>query len=428
MKKTHIMSPTRNLQAKAGGVTGTVVVNTKSRSYPAISKHVTPSDFKRAYRSAQNGNPAHLYQILKFFYKIDDEIPGAMQSLKSAITGNDFSITPREEDGEAAEQQALVFKEIFEQCDMLALVDELLDGHYYGFSCISIPPEAWSVETIDGRSYQVPTTYEVIPRDWLYAKKENKSDDCNTLFLGDAPYYTYEKGSVLMLSQKKLPSYEDIDFTDFGKGLTCIRFAVYKYYNEEDAAAFNEVFAQPMIVGKVGPGGSEEVVKKAVMSAASDARMVVGENDTIEFPQANQSGSVDVFDRSSDRWNKAIAKIIKSESLTDNMGKNGSYAAMYTTNGIRKDVATKLKQKVMRVITRHFVLPVVEQNWGGKLMCDIDLVIDSPDDKLTTVRVLNEANKTVDISKSQYRRELNLETPEDEDDTIPVKRSGGLGF
>jgi len=61
-------------------------------------------------------------------------------------------------------------------------------------------------------------------------------------------------------------------------------------------------------------------------------------------------------------------------------------------------------------------------------MCDIDLVIDSPDDKLTTVRVLNEANKTVDISKSQYRRELNLETPEDEDDTIPVKRSGGLGF
>tara|TARA_R100000951_G_scaffold102383_2_gene94451 strand:- start:295 stop:915 length:621 start_codon:yes stop_codon:yes gene_type:complete len=205
-------------------------------------------------------------------------------------------------------------------------------------------------------------------------------------------------------------------------------FAVRKYFNEEDAAAFGEVFATPMIVGKVGPGGSEAVVKKAVMSAANDARMVIGENDTIEFPQSNQSGSVNVFDSNRDAANKAIAKIIKSESLTDNMGKNGSYAAMYTTNGIRKDVATKLKQKAMRVIMRHFVLPIVELNWNGKLMCNIDLVIESEEDKLTGVRVLNEANKTVPLSRKQYRKELNLDVPEDEEDTIPVRSSGGLGF
>lgn len=425
--KTNILQP-RNLKAKAGGVTSTIIANSKSRSFPAISKHVTPSDFKRAFRSAQQGNPAHLFEILKFFYNIDDEIPGAMQSLKSAITGNDFSITPNEDEGESGKQQADVFKEIFEKMDMLALIDELLDGHYYGFSSVNIPPEAWSVESIDGRSYQIPTTYEVIPRSWLYAKKENKSDECNTLYLGDEPYYTYEKGAVLLFTEKKLPSFEDIDFTDFGVGLACIRYAVFKYFNEEDAAAFNEVFATPMIVGKVGPGGNEATVKKAVLSAASDARMVVGENDTIEFPQSNQSGSVDVFDRSSDRWNKAIAKIIKSESLTDNMGKNGSYAAMYTTNGIRKDVATKLKQKAMRVIMRHFVLPIVELNWNGKLMCNIDLVIESIEDKLTNVRVLNEANKTVPLSRKQYRKELNLDVPEDEEDTIPVRSSGGLGF
>ncbi|HAH52571.1 MAG TPA: hypothetical protein DCL80_15460 [Balneola sp.] len=425
--KTNILQP-RNLKAKAGGVTSTIVANSKSRSYPAISKHVTPTDFKRAFLSAKQGNPAHLFEILKFFYNIDDEIPGAMQSLKSAITGNDFSITPNEDDGEAGKRQADVFKEIFEKMDMLALIDELLDGHYYGFSSVNIPPEAWSVESIDGRSYQIPTTYEVIPRSWLYAKKENKSDECNTLYLGDEPYYTYEKGAVLLFTEKKLPSFEDIDFTDFGVGLACIMFAVRKYFNEEDAAAFGEVFATPMIVGKVGPGGSEAVVKKAVMSAANDARMVIGENDTIEFPQSNQSGSVNVFDSNRDAANKAIAKIIKSESLTDNMGKNGSYAAMYTTNGIRKDVATKLKQKAMRVIMRHFVLPIVELNWNGKLMCNIDLVIESEEDKLTGVRVLNEANKTVPLSRKQYRKELNLDVPEDEEDTIPVRSSGGLGF
>lgn len=414
----------------AKGIATTTVRKPSTRSYPAISKHVTPNDFKRAFRAAQIGNPAELFAILKFFYKIDDEIPAAMQSLKSAITGNDFTITPHPDEGDAAVQQAEVFKEIFEELDMLALVDELLDGHYYGFSAACIPPEAWETQSINGRTYQVPTTYEVIPRSWLFAKKENRSDDTNTLYLGDEPYYTYPKGSVLLFSQKKLPSFENIDFTDFGVGLSCIRYATFKYFNEEDAAAFNEVFATPLILGKVGQGGSEQVVKKAVMEMGNDSRAVVGENDDISFPESNRSGSVDVYDRSADRWNKAISKIIKSESLTNNMGKNGSFAAMYTTNGIRKDVAGQLKRRVMKVILRHFIAPIVELNWGGKLLVDLDLYIEGVDDDLTKVRVFKEAHGLVPLSKGQVYGDLGLVAPDesDPDDTIEVKKSGGLGF
>jgi phage gp29-like protein len=419
------------MRAKAiAGTTGTSIQRPTTRAYPAISKHVTPNDFKKAFRAAQIGSPAHLFEILKFFYKIDDEIPAAMQSLKSAITGNDFAISPHPDQGEAAIRQAAVFESIFREIDMISLVDELLDGHYYGFSAAAIPPEAWSAETIDGRTYQVPTTFEVIPRSWLYAKKENQSDEFNTLYLGDAPYYEYPKGAVLLLSQKKLPSYEDVDFTDYGIGLSCIRYATFKYFNEEDAAAFNEVFATPLILGKVGSGGREEVVKKAVLEMGNDSRAVVGENDSIEFPESNKTGSVDVFDRSADRWNKAISKIIKSESLTNNMGSAGSYAAMYTTNGIRKDVAARLKRRAMKVIMRHFVQPIVDLNWGGKLLIDIDMFIDGVDDDLTKARVFREANNLVDLSRKQVYDELNLMAPDedDPDDVIGVKRSGGLGF
>lgn len=408
--------------------TGTTVNKPASRAYPTISKHVTPADFRTAFRSAQTGNPAHLFQILNFFLKIDDEIPGAMQSLKSAILSEEFAITPRDENDARSVQQAEVFEKLFDELDMVGLADELLDAHYYGFSVANIPPEAWEAQTIDGRTYQLPTTYEVIPRNWIYAKKENRSDDYNTIFVGDLPYYEYQPGSVLMLSQKKLPSYENIDFTNYGVGLACIRLATFKYFDLEDWAAFNEVFATPLILGKVGPGGKDDIVKKAVQEMGNASRATIGENDSIEFPQSNQGGSVDAFNRLADYMNKGIAKIIKSESLTDNMGNSGSYAAMYTTNGIRQDVAKKLRRQLMQVIMRRFVIPIVDMNFGGELLVDIELHIDGIDDMVQKVRVVGELLKYVEGSEKHIRNEFNFPAPDPDDpnDIVERRTSGGL--
>lgn len=416
---------------KAAATGGTTVQKPATRSYPVISRHVRPDDFRTAFRAAQSGNPAHLFQILEFFYKLDDEIPAAMQSLKSALLSEQFQITPLDENDDASIRQAQVFEHLFDRLDIQGLADELLDGHFYGFSSVNIPPDAWNAETIEGRTYQVPETYEVIPREWIYAKKENKSDDYNTIYIGAEPYYTYAPGSVMLFSQKKLPSYKDIDFTSFGVGLACIRFAIFKYFNEEDAAAFNEVFATPLILGKVGPGGNENVVKKAVQEMGNAARATVGENDSIEFPTSNQSGSVDVFDRSAQRWNKAIAKIIKSESLTDNMGTTGSYAAMYTTNGIRVDVAKKLRRQLMQILRRRFILPIVEMNFGGKLLVDVDLHIEGVEDQLQEVRVIDTLLKHMPGSSKHIRNRFNFPAPDPDDpeDAVETKSPGaGLGF
>jgi len=407
---------------------GTAVTKPATRAYPKLSRHVTPADFKSAFRQAQSGNPGFLFEILNFFMKMDDEIPAAMQSLKSAILSDNFIITPRDESDPESLRQAEVFNSVFDEMDMIGLADHLLDAHFYGFSAAAIPPDAWQARTIEGRTYQVPTTYEVIPRKWIFAKKENRSDDFNCLYVGDQPFYRYEDGDVLLLAQKRLPSYEDIDFTSFGVGLACIRLATFKYFNEEDAAAFNEVFATPLILGKVGPGGDENIVKKAVQELGNASRATIGEADSIEFPQANQTGSVDTFDRSAQRWNRAISKIIKSESLTDNMGSAGSYAAMLTTNGIRKDVAKKLRRQLMQVITRRFVAPVVNLNFGSRLLVDIDLHIEGIEDLLQKARVVETLNKMLPGSEKHIRNEFNYPAPEDKEDEVARRTNTGLGF
>ena len=410
---------------------GTTVSKPPTRAYPTISKHVTPSDFRTAFRAAQSGKPDHLYQILEFFYKIDDEIPAAMQSLKSALLSEPFQITPRDENDAESLRQAEVFERLFDVLDIQGLADELLDGHYYGFSAVNIPPDAWEVQTIEGRTYQVPTTYEVIPREWIYAKKENKTDDFNVIYIGDEPYYTYSPGSVMMFSQKKLPSYKDIDFTSFGVGMACIRMAIFKYFNEEDAAAFAEVFATPLILGKVGPGGDRDTVEKAVNEMGNAARATVNDGDSIEFPQSNQSGSIDVYERNAERWNKAIAKIIKSESLTDNMGSSGSYAAMYTTNGIRVDVAKKLRRQLMQILRRRFLMPIVEMNFGGKLLVDVDLHIEGVEDQVQEVRVVDTLLKHMPGSAKHIRNKFNFPAPDPDDEEDTVQRqnqTATLGF
>jgi len=169
-------------------------------------------------------------------------------------------------------------------------------------------------------------------------------------------------------------------------------------------------------------------VKKAVQELGNASRATIGEADSIEFPQANQTGSVDTFDRSAQRWNRAISKIIKSESLTDNMGSAGSYAAMLTTNGIRKDVAKKLRRQLMQVITRRFVAPVVNLNFGSRLLVDIDLHIEGIDDLLQKARVVETLNKMLPGSEKHIRNEFNYPAPEDKEDEVARRTNTGLGF
>ena len=412
----------------ADSVTSAKIRKPKTRSYPQISRHVTPYDFRLAFRSAQGGKPERLYQILKFFMKMDDEIPAAMQSLTSAIIGEDMVVNPINDFGDEGKRQADAISYILSEMDFVDLAEHLLQSHYYGFTAAAIPGEAWDIVTFDGKSYQAPVTYEILPQDWIHAKKENQKDDYNTIYTGADPYYTYPAGNIILSTFKKLPSYEDIDFTDFGVGLGCIRFAVFKYFNEEDAAAFNEVFSTPLILGKVGQGGQKDVVKRAVKEMASDSRAVIGENDDISFPQANTGTVSDVYDTSAHRWNKAIAKKIKSESLTDNMGSVGSNAAMYTVNGVRLDVASMLARKLQKIVQRRIIRPMADLNWGGRIMSDFTFPVQAVEDLVQQINVDGKLMQQISGSEAHLRDKYSFPAPSDDEDTVRPRRGlGGLG-
>lgn len=387
---------------------------------------IDPLRIRIAWRSAETGDPAKLFAVLEHFLKIDDEIKSATKSVHAAVLSGGVSVVPDETAGEEAARQADFFNGLFGMIDFESMVKELMLSEYYGVKAVAFPEEVWDVITVDGRTYQAPLNFELVPMSWIYAKKVSQNDDYTRLFVGDQLENEYQEGSVICQTETKLPAWESIDFTRLGYGVACMRLAGFKYYDYEDWAAFNETFATPLILGKTGQGGSAEIVKKAVIEMGHDARAVVGENDEITFPEANKSSSVDAYDKFAEKIDKAISKLIKSESLTDNMGSGGSYAAMKTTNGVRLDVALELANKTARRIHRKLMMPLAGWNFGGRLLCSIKFNVKGNVDMSSQANVDSKLLRHMDGSEKHLRKKYSFPAPADDEDRI--RRQAGASI
>ena len=339
----------------------------KRYSAGAVPAEVTPDALAAAVKAAKAGSPAKLFGALEFLYRMDDVIPGAVTSLVEAVLQTEDLLTPVDDSAEAL-RQAEDLRLAFDQLDLVELLREGLECRYYGFRAAEM---VWDTVALDnGRTLQAPATYELLPRHWVYAERERRTDDHTTLFVGDRPYHEYPWGSVLLFSERKLTSYQSVDFTRYGVGLACARFAVYSYFNHTDWAGYNEVFGQPTIVGKLLQGWQDRdktLLEKAVYGVSNDARGILTDRAELESFSAG-GGGASVFDRADEVWRMARSRIIKSESLTDSSGQHGTYGTAVTVNGIRLDVAAGMARRLARLIQRRLVDVICRMNYGQVLV------------------------------------------------------------
>lgn len=391
---------------------------------PAMSRNtmigldVTPEQLRYAMKSARGGEPAKLFAIQQQFFDMDDEIPAAMGTLIASVLAEEYNILPVDESAEAV-RQADIFTDVFRRLDMLNLIEDLLLSDYYGMRAIELK---WDSVTAENATWQMPVTWEQLPHDWIYAKKLNQNADYNTLHIGDLPYFEYPKGSILLSTAAKLPSYQNIDFTRFGKATGCMRFAIMKYYDIEDWASFNEAFATPLILGELTDGwlpADKELLEKAVMNLANNSRGITTNKSRITFPEANKGSSVDAFERFYSLLNRIISVKIKSESQTDQMNKHGSNAAMITAYGIQLNVARKLMRKMVRLIERNVMQPAADMNFGGRLLCSFQMKVKAIDD-MTKEIVVDQALQRMgfDLSKAELIKRYGRTEADEDDDRL----------
>ena len=396
--------------------------------YRATSKAfdvVRPAQIYRARRQARKGRPGKLWAILEHYKKLDTEVRGAMQSVRSPITKEDVELDVLD-DSEEGRRQRDVVREVMQQIGVDSLIEDLLWGHYYGLRAHELD---WGEVEVDGTTYQAPTQTHRIPMSWMYARDEDVTDGESTLYVGQRPLSEYEDGTLITYQDEEVSKYEEVDFTAIGCGTAAARFGVFSWYSYEDWGAYNEAWGTPSVIGTLLQGFSEDdkdLLKQAVNNLGNDLRAIKTEQGEIELQWPEGDGSGTTFNDLNRAAQKAIAVVIKSESLTDvDVDGGGSYAASRTTDGIRVSVAGGLSRRVTGPLNAQIVRPVTRQNFGATLV-KASIPVETVQDLLTQVKIDSRLNSEIGLplSRQELYDRYDRSPPEDEDDRL----APGSGF
>lgn len=396
----------------------------RGRTPGSFLKTLTPELLARAVRQAKSGEPMEYFRLLEDVHVTDDAVHGSLGSLTSAVLSKGARVEPAD-DTDEAQEQARFLDAMFDELDLDALIEHLAQAPYFGVRAAEI--DEWGAVEVGSRTYQGALHYEALPQEWIYAKKEHQADDVATLHVGADPLHTYEPGSVIVVTDQKLKRATSPNFFHLGVGAACARFAIFRYYQPEDWSAFNEVFGMPLVLGKLLKGFTDadrKMLEDAVFGISADARAVISETTSIEFPEVQRAASAETYERAFDAFGMVIARFIKGETMTDRSNKYGSNAAMTTTNGVRLDFAGRAASRVERALDRRLVRPALRLNWRrplARLTLPLSRVVD-----LVAEATVDERLHRIGfpLSRDEMSRRYNRRIAEGDD----VLRSPGSGF
>ena len=143
---------------------------------------------------------------------------------------------------------------------------------------------------------------------------------------------------------------------------------LFKNYILKDWVTFAEVFGQPLRVGKYHPGASEKD-KQALLTAVSrigtDAAAIMPESMVIEFTEAHQNGSSELYQNFCQYLDAQVSKAVLGQTLTTEMPRSGgSRAAAQVHEGVRRDIMNADARRLAATLARDLVRPIVELNMG----------------------------------------------------------------
>jgi phage gp29-like protein len=145
---------------------------------------------------------------------------------------------------------------------------------------------------------------------------------------------------------------------------------LFKNYVLKDWVTFTEVFGQPLRVGKYHPGASEQdklALLNAVSRIGTDAAAIMPESMVIEFTEAHQNGSSELYQSFCQYLDAQVSKAVLGQTLTTEMPSGGgSRAAAEVHEGVRRDILNADARRLSATIARDLVRPIVELNMGAQ--------------------------------------------------------------
>ncbi len=174
--------------------------------------------------------------------------------------------------------------------------------------------------------------------------------------------------------------------------------------------SFTEKFGSPLLIGKYPRGVNADEVDKL-----QDSLERLFQQATATMPNDNSLETIKSDAASSnqhklliDQCNSEIALAIVGQTLTSEIGANGSYAAAETHNEVRQEIAEGDKRMVERCL-QQLVTWIYEINWNEGLPPVFSLWHEEDVDKDLAERDQILANTGVRFTKSYFQRVYGLQ-------------------
>lgn len=145
---------------------------------------------------------------------------------------------------------------------------------------------------------------------------------------------------------------------------------LFKNYGLKDWSIYVERFAIPSIVAKFPPimsKADKRLLEEAVQNFGHLFRAVIPDGATLDFTGDNdKANSQKVFESYTHYWDNAISIRLLGQTLTSEMGKNGSFAAAQVHNEVRRDLMVT-DMLLVKEAVNELVKKVIILNFGKQI-------------------------------------------------------------
>ena len=260
-----------------------------------------------------------------------------MQSRKSGTLSLEWDLNR----GSDKDKNAELIINLLKKLDIRKLMNDILDAVLFGFAPIEI---MWGKVG----NYILPLDLKAKPPEWFCF-----DDDNQLKFRTKEHYWGEELPPRKFLCPQSNPSYEN----PYGERVLSRVFwpVTFKKGGLKFWVVFTEKYGMPHLIGKHPRGATKEETDNLadlLEQMVQDAIAVIPDDSSVEIQEANKSSSAAIYEQLIDKMNAEISKAILGQTLTTEIGSNGSYAASNTHMGIRQDIIDSDKKLVEQTINQ----------------------------------------------------------------------------
>lgn len=385
------------------GEIGVSQIYDRYSTYPADG--LTPSKLARIFKEADAGDVARQAEMFEQMEEKDTHLFSQLQTRKNAVTGLNFELMPYSDNAYDMKIHEFVKKVLNSMDDIEEIYLDLMDAVGKGFSMSEM---IWDISEGNAWVKEIKNQHQK----HFFWDEEN----IMRVMTEDNP-----QGIPLEANKYITHVYKAKSGHPARAGVlrVCSWMYLFKNYTLKDWITFAEIYGMPIRLGKYAPGASEDDKDKlmeALVMIGTDAAGMIPSDAEIIFQESNKNSSIDIYQTLASFCNAEISKAILGQTLTSEIGQNGSYAAANVHNEVRQDLLESDCKSLAKTMKRDFIKPLVYFNFGESIRLPyIKFHYEPPEDtekKATTYKTIT-TDIGLPVPKSHLYKEFSIPEPKE---------------